>query len=144
MSTAIESLRVTAPAPTAARSIAAHPWFLGLILPVTVAAVWEVFARLGWIEARLLPPPSTVAASVSSSGIDCSAPVQIRNMYGKPSHRFTINTLAFASHGSVSQGIAAPPKMTWLMKPKSWLNRPSHTRPDRNAGNAYGRIMISR
>ena len=28
--------------------------------------------------------PSTRAASVSSSGIDCSAPVQTRKKYGKP------------------------------------------------------------
>jgi sulfonate transport system permease protein len=37
---------------------------LGLILPAAVALVWELAARAGWIEARLLPPPSTVVATL--------------------------------------------------------------------------------
>ena len=69
MSTALESLRVTAPAAsppaTVARGFLLHPWLLGLLLPLTVAAVWEIAARLGWIEARLLPPPSTAAATLA-------------------------------------------------------------------------------
>ncbi|HEX6013350.1 MAG TPA: hypothetical protein VFY87_16425, partial [Geminicoccaceae bacterium] len=35
---------------------------LGLLLPAGVALLWELAARAGWIEARLLPPPSTVVA----------------------------------------------------------------------------------
>src|SRR5688572_27641814 len=88
--------------------------------------------------------PSTVAASVSSSGMDCSAPVQMRNMYGNPSHRFTSSTLTFASHGSVSHGMSAPKKSTWLTNPKSWLSSPDHTSAERNPGNAYGSTMITR
>jgi sulfonate transport system permease protein len=37
---------------------------LGLLLPVGVALLWEVAARASWIEARLLPPPSAVAATL--------------------------------------------------------------------------------
>ena len=38
--------------------------------------------------------PSTFAASNNSFGIDCNAPVTIKNMYGKPNHVLTNNTAA--------------------------------------------------
>src|SRR6187399_1256967 len=88
--------------------------------------------------------PSTVAASCSSSGIDCSAPVHTRNMYGKPSHRFTSSTENLASTGSVSQGMDAPPNSTWLMKPKLSFIMPAQISAERNDGTAYGRIMSTR
>ena len=50
----------------------------------------------------------------------------------------------FASSGSCSHGIEAPPRIAWLMNPKSWLNMPAHTSADRKAGNAYGRIITTR
>ena len=42
-----------------------HPLLLGLLLPAGAALLWEIAARAGWIEARLLPPPSAVAASLA-------------------------------------------------------------------------------
>ena len=33
---------------------------LGLILPVTLALVWEIVVRLGWSTGRLAPPPSVI------------------------------------------------------------------------------------
>jgi sulfonate transport system permease protein len=71
MSVALERLSVPAPAEapapaeTAARTLLLHPWLLGFLLPATVAAVWEFAARMGWIEARLLPPPSRVAETLA-------------------------------------------------------------------------------
>ena len=54
--------------------------------------------------------PSTFAASINSFGIDCKAPVVIRNIYGKPSQVLTNKTAARAlslvlSHliGSISR-----------------------------------------
>ena len=38
----------------------ARPALLGLLLPLALAMLWEVAARFGWIEARLLPPPSRI------------------------------------------------------------------------------------
>ncbi len=70
--------------------------------------------------------------------------MQTRNMYGKPSQRFTISTLTLASVGSVSQGMSAPPSSTWLMKPKLWFIMPDQTSAPRKAGNAYGRITSTR
>jgi sulfonate transport system permease protein len=70
MTTALESLSVAAPdarfAPVAAaRGFLLHPWLLGLLLPLVAAVVWESAARLGWIEARLIPPPSVVAETLA-------------------------------------------------------------------------------
>ena len=36
---------------------------LGLVLPVTVAILWEFIVRMGWASGRLAPPPSVVFAT---------------------------------------------------------------------------------
>jgi sulfonate transport system permease protein len=36
---------------------------LGLILPVTLAVVWEFIVRMGWASGRLAPPPSVIFAT---------------------------------------------------------------------------------
>lgn len=72
MTSAVEALKareaaVAASPPLARllRQVLMHPGLLGLILPVGLAVVWELAARAGWIEARLVPPPSTVWQSLS-------------------------------------------------------------------------------
>jgi sulfonate transport system permease protein len=57
-----------APAPAAGTSLGRvlrHPALLGLLLPVVTAVGWELAARAGWIEARLMPPPSVVAEKLA-------------------------------------------------------------------------------
>jgi sulfonate transport system permease protein len=46
------------------RSLFHHRWAVGLVLPVTAAILYEAAARLGIFEARLLPPPSRIAATL--------------------------------------------------------------------------------
>jgi sulfonate transport system permease protein len=36
---------------------------LGLVLPVTLAVVWEFIVRMGWASGRLAPPPSVIFAT---------------------------------------------------------------------------------
>jgi len=36
---------------------------LGLVLPVTLAVVWELIVRMGWASGRLAPPPSVIFAT---------------------------------------------------------------------------------
>jgi sulfonate transport system permease protein len=36
---------------------------LGLVLPVLLAAVWEITVRMGWASGRLAPPPSVIFAT---------------------------------------------------------------------------------
>ncbi len=40
--------------------------WLGLVLPVTLALLWEVAVGTGWAQGRLVPPPSRVAATLWS------------------------------------------------------------------------------
>lgn len=45
-----------------------RPWrpaLLGLVLPIAILLAWEAAARLGWIEARLLPPPTRVGQALA-------------------------------------------------------------------------------
>src|SRR5204863_1012367 len=82
------------------------------------------------------PPPSTRAASVSSAGIDCSAPSETRKKYGVVSHTLTSTTDTRAQFESKSHGTC-----TWKTRfttPKSSFRRPPQTSSDRNPGIAYG------
>ena len=68
MSTALETVRApsTATVRVAPQSRwLLHPAVLGLLLPLAIAAGWELAARAGLIQVRLLPPPSTVAGSLA-------------------------------------------------------------------------------
>ena len=61
-------------------------------------------SRSGSVTRRKIcqaPPPSTRAASVSSSGIDCSAPIETRKKYGTVSQTLTKTT---AIRGQVMNG----------------------------------------
>src|SRR5262245_26067889 len=76
--------------------------------------------------------PSTRAASVSSAGIACSAPVQTRKKYGKPSQRLTRMQETFAQVGSNSHGTWITSRL--LVTPKSVLRSLVHTSTERYAG----------
>jgi len=49
--------------------VAANRWArltwpaLGLVLPLLLAAVWEITVRMGWASGRLAPPPSVIFAT---------------------------------------------------------------------------------
>jgi sulfonate transport system permease protein len=43
---------------------AAPGWALGLLLPLALALGYEAAFRLGWVEGRLLPPPSKILATL--------------------------------------------------------------------------------
>jgi sulfonate transport system permease protein len=50
----------------ASRSILDNRLAAGLVLPLAAAILYEAAARLGYVEARLLPPPSRIAATLWS------------------------------------------------------------------------------
>ena len=88
-----------------------------------------------WRKTCHAPPPSTRAASVSSLGIDCSAPSETRKKYGKREPD------AHEDHGDARPpGAAEQPGdvrvQEWLTTPKSSFSRPCQTSSDRNAGTA--------
>ncbi len=39
-------------------------WLLGFVLPVALAALWEVSVRSGWANGRLMPPPSRIGGTL--------------------------------------------------------------------------------
>lgn len=68
MSTALETVRSPSTATIRVASQSRwllHPAVLGLLLPLAIAAGWELAAQIGLIQVRLLPPPSTVAGSLA-------------------------------------------------------------------------------
>src|SRR6516162_417401 len=47
--------------PVASGRLRGHArWFLGLVLPLGAALVWEIIVRLGLSSGRLVPPPSPI------------------------------------------------------------------------------------
>ena len=48
----------------ASRAFAAPTFLIGFILPVGIALAYEAAARFGWVEARLLPPPSAILVTL--------------------------------------------------------------------------------
>src|SRR6478609_8584471 len=86
--------------------------------------------------------PSTPAASTRSDGMDCKAPVQTRNMYGKPIHNWMMSTAVLADQGWPNQSTFSPSAL--LIRPKSRLNMSRQTSSMANAGIAYGRISSER
>ena len=53
-----------APARSAPRAPRVPRAFLGLVLPVALALLWELAAARGWIARRLLPPPTAIVAQL--------------------------------------------------------------------------------
>src|SRR5512133_3944757 len=82
------------------------------------------------------PPPSTCAASFSSSGIDWRAPIDTRKKYGTVNQKLTRMHDTFAQLASKSQGM-----LRWkirLTTPKSSFRSPCQTRSERKPGTAQG------
>ena len=91
--------------------------------------------------------PSTFAASYNSFGIDCSTPVVIAKMNGKPSHDCIKISANRVHNSSVIHGIASIPNILSicvLITPNDSLNIPEKIRIDTNAGTAHGKINIVR
>src|SRR3954452_24944831 len=82
------------------------------------------------------PPPSTVAASISSAGIDWSAPIETRKKYGTVSHTLTRMHDTFAQLPSNSHGTLRPKRR--LTTPNWSFSRPAQTSRERKLGIANG------
>src|SRR6478752_3075947 len=75
------------------------------------------------------PPPSTFAASVSSVGIDWSAPIETRKKYGVVSQTLAAAKEARGQFASDKQGIGTFHRL--FTTPKSSFRRPAQTSSER-------------
>src|SRR6266550_3864797 len=87
------------------------------------------------------PPPSTRAASVSSLGIDWSAPIETRKKYGKVSHVLT-RMIDVRAHQALPKSHGTCTWRMWLTTPKSSFSRPAQTSSASPPGIAYGTTRI--
>jgi sulfonate transport system permease protein len=109
--------------------------FLGLILPITLALLYELLARAGMVEARLLPPPSKIFATLyelASSGELWRHTVATCLRVGAG---FILGTLAGTLIGGIAgslslvrqlidptlQGLRAIPSIAWVPLFILWL-----------------------
>jgi sulfonate transport system permease protein len=70
MAVTVEPAAAEQPAASASLARWLQPAF-GLVLPVAVAALWELAVRMGWSNGRLVPPPSVIwntFADLAASG----------------------------------------------------------------------------
>src|SRR5919198_2193729 len=105
-------------------------------------------SRSGSVTRRKIdqaPPPSTFAASVSSAGIDCSAPSETRKKYGVVSQTLTRTTDTLAQFASNSQGTVKPRcDKSPFTTPKLSFSRPAQISRLRKPGIAYGITITDR
>ena len=106
--------------------------------PTATSSSGSVTRRKSWNG----PPPSTRAASVSSSGIDCSAPIETTKKNGTVSQVLTRMQETRAQFASKSHGT-----LRWkirLTTPNWSLSRPPQTSSERKPGIAQGMMRIER
>ncbi|MEO4001445.1 ABC transporter permease [Mesorhizobium sp. CAU 1732] len=108
---------------------------LGLILPVTLAAGWEVAVQAGWAEGRLLPPPSRIAATLWSLTEDGELLIHIGATLWRVAVGFLLGAALGIAVGAVAgysrlfralvdptiQGLRAIPSLAWVPLFILWL-----------------------
>src|SRR5437879_6184950 len=87
--------------------------------------------------------PSTRAASISSVGIDWSAPIETRKKYGNVSHVLT-RMIETRAHHALPKSHGTWTWRMWLTTPKSSFRSPAHTSRASAPGIAYGTTRIDR
>jgi ABC-type nitrate/sulfonate/bicarbonate transport system permease component len=66
--------RISAPPPALGKparskrnTLSARDRMMGVLVPLALLAIWELAARLGWIDVRFFPAPSNVAKAMATS-----------------------------------------------------------------------------
>lgn len=74
--------------------MAARSAWIGLILPVTLTAVWEAASRLGVVPAHLLPAPTTIVATIAGMVLDGTLWTHVGSTLCRVLAGFLIGTVA--------------------------------------------------
>ena len=109
--------------------------FLGLLLPVGLALVWELAVALGIVGSRLMPPPSRIAATLFKLAEDGELFVHIGATLWRVAFGFALGTAAGTLMGAIAgysavfrqivdptlQGLRAVPSIAWVPLFILWL-----------------------
>ncbi|MBX9926299.1 MAG: ABC transporter permease [Hyphomicrobiaceae bacterium] len=125
------------PSRTEARTLGAidSVWWLGLVVPVLIAILWELAVAGGYANGRLVPPPSKIFATLS----ELAASGELWRHIGVTSWRvavgFVLGTVAATLIGALAgysklvrglidpslQGLRAVPSIAWVPLFILWL-----------------------
>ncbi len=109
-------------------------WF-GLLLPVALAVLWEIAVAFGILNARLMPPPSRIAATLYDLARDGELFVHIGATLWRVALGFVLGTVAGTLMGALAgysavirriidptlQGLRAVPSIAWVPLFILWL-----------------------
>jgi len=112
-----------------------HAMALGAILPVALAAGWEVVVQAGWAEGRLLPPPSRIAETLRSLAQGGELLLHIWATLWRVAVGFLVGSVAGILIGAAAgyskafrriidptiQGLRAVPSLAWVPLFILWL-----------------------
>lgn len=103
-------------------------WLLGLVLPLTLAILWELAVRLGLGNGRLVPPPSKIFATLSSLAASGDLTTHILATLQRVLFGFVLGVLAGTGLGALTgystlarrlldpslQALRAIPSIAWV------------------------------
>ena len=109
--------------------------YLGLLLPVALAIVWEAAVALGIVSGRLMPPPSRIGATLYDLARDGELFVHIGATLWRVALGFVLGTVAGTLMGAIAgysavvrriidptlQGLRAVPSIAWVPLFILWL-----------------------
>jgi len=127
---------------TTVERVASKPWLrryarpaLGLILPVTLAAGWELAVRMGLSSGRLMPPPSVIYRTFEELAVSGELARHVTATLLRMAAGFGLGTLAGTLLGAIAgysalvrrlidpslQGLRAVPSIAWIPLFILWL-----------------------
>lgn len=109
--------------------------YIGLLLPVVLAVLWELAVALGLVSGRLMPPPSRIAATLYDLARDGQLFVHIGATLWRVALGFVLGTAAGTLMGAIAgysavvrriidptlQGLRAVPSIAWVPLFILWL-----------------------
>jgi sulfonate transport system permease protein len=109
--------------------------YIGLLLPVVLAVLWELAVALGVVSGRLMPPPSRIGATLYDLARDGQLFVHIGATLWRVALGFVLGTAAGTLIGAIAgysavvrliidptlQGLRAVPSIAWVPLFILWL-----------------------
>lgn len=118
-----------------ARGLRLPTWVLGLVLPATIAVIWELVVHLGIASGRLVPPPSRIYVTIAELAATGELQRHVLATTTRVMLGFGLGTVAGTLVGAVAgysglvrslidpslQGLRAIPSIAWVPLFILWL-----------------------